>query len=101
MSEIQSAVEQASSNSHFKPAVAERRWFSLVTVSTEHADTIEGNWLQDHFGTMETARERAKATSDVNSGARIAVVEQLTGPVPGLSYHRFLTPQALVGKPRT
>ena len=49
--------------------------FSLLTVSKEKDGIVEGYWIQDHIGTLETATERAKSTSELNRGQNIAVVD--------------------------
>lgn len=49
--------------------------YSLLTVHRTNDDgTIDGGWLQDHVGTLRSARQRAAETSAANSGMPIAVV---------------------------
>jgi hypothetical protein len=60
--------------------------YALLNVSRTHPDgTVDGTWIQDHIGTIETAQARAEQTNAANSGAlNIAVVNQLPSPVPML-----------------
>lgn len=52
------------------------RTYSLLTIHRTNADgTIDGAWLQDHIGTLATARARADATETANHhGITVAVV---------------------------
>lgn len=61
--------------------------FSLINVRHQHGDRVEGNWIQNHVGTLESAEEAARRTEAVN-GHRItvAVVPELTSVVPILGY---------------
>lgn len=51
--------------------------FSLMSVFKKNSDgTIQGNWIQDHIGTLETAIETAKATEATNGNKiDVAVVD--------------------------
>jgi len=60
--------------------------FSLIIVTKEVEGKVEGYWIQDHIGTIETATEVANKTSEVNSGQNIAVVDQIGSTVPMLGY---------------
>ena len=52
--------------------------FSLVTVHRTNPDgTIDGAWLQDHVGTLDSAKQRALDTSAQNSNTPIAVVSSV------------------------
>jgi hypothetical protein len=55
--------------------------FSLINVRTQVGEQVSGMWIQDHIGTLESARLVAKRTEAVN-GHRItvAVVAALTSP---------------------
>ena len=76
----------------------EHAWFSLLVVGKEKGRLVNGSWLQNHFGTLPSATAWAQATSDSNSGLRIAVVDELGG----FEYHfSDLTARAVVGKART
>lgn len=81
--------------------------FSLIQICEKNDDgTVNGWWMQDHHGTLETAIERARATEAVN-GARlsipvagshymqIAVAEQVVGPCP---IQRYLKGIAILGE---
>lgn len=49
--------------------------YTLLTVHRTNADgTVDGGWVQDHVGTLASARAKADATSALNSGMTIAVV---------------------------
>ena len=62
-------------------------WYSLLSVHTTAGPRVSGNWVQDHFGTLETAAAWARHTEQVNSNAiTVAVVDQVPGPVAILSY---------------
>ena len=41
--------------------------FSLINVRKSKKGFIEGSWLQDHIGTLESAIERAIQTESINS----------------------------------
>lgn len=60
--------------------------YSLISVRTQVGEQVSGPWIQDHIGTLETARLAARQTEAVN-GHRItvAVVAAVTGPVPLLN----------------
>lgn len=60
--------------------------FSIITVHREHDGLVDGNWVQNHIGTLESAKIVADNTSKANSGAQYAVIEELNTPVPILSY---------------
>ena len=53
--------------------------FSLINVSREYDGMVDGVWLQDHTGTIESATEKARATERANSNRiTVAVVEKLS-----------------------
>ncbi len=61
--------------------------FSLINVQKQTGRRVEGNWLQDHIGTLATATERARHTERMNSNAiTVAVVAAVNSPVAILSY---------------
>lgn len=69
--------------------------FSLITVSSEKDGFITGYWIQDHVGTLETAKAAAIATEKVNSNKiDVAVVEQVSTTVPLL--HNFTDLKRLI-----
>lgn len=62
--------------------------YSLITVHHTNADgTVDGGWLQDHIGTLATARKRADDTETVNHGISIAVVPQVGFCGPAEIFH--------------
>lgn len=62
--------------------------YSLLTVHRTNPDgTIDGAWLQDHVGSLRTARARAGATSARNSGTPIAVVKVVGWCSTGEIFH--------------
>lgn len=76
--------------------------FSLIQICEKKEDgTINGWWVQDHHGTIETALAKAKATESVNSSRltipvagshymQIAVTDQVVGPCPIYRYLKGL-----------
>ena len=58
--------------------------FSLVQVYKDNGETVDGVWLQNHIGTVETAEQAARDTEAANSIGKIsvAVVEDLSYIVP-------------------
>jgi len=71
--------------------------FSLINVSKTAGDRVAGYWLQDHIGTLDSAKERAVATNAVNGNKlTIAVVAALASPVPMLGHFDNLTALAVV-----
>jgi len=62
--------------------------FSLLSVHRTHPDgKIDGAWMQDHIGTLESARKRADDTSALNSNMDIAVVPVVSFCGPGEVFH--------------
>lgn len=61
--------------------------YSLLNVTSEKDGLVSGNWIQDHHGTLESARKLADETEAVNShGIDVAVVPQLASTQPILCY---------------
>ncbi len=61
-------------------------WCSLINQTSRDGNTVRGTWLQDHFGSSESAHAAARATERANGGhITVAVVDQLggCGPVYG------------------
>jgi hypothetical protein len=57
--------------------------FSLINVDKESNGLINGTWLQNHTGTLETAIKKAKETEKVNSNRiTVAVVDEVIGVCP-------------------
>jgi hypothetical protein len=66
--------------------------FSLINVQKKTGDIVEGHWIQNHVGTLETAKTAAQQTEAANSNRiTVAVVAELPSPVPWLDYHTNLT----------
>jgi len=62
--------------------------FSLVVVEASRGETVTGNWLQGHIGTLESAIESAQRTEIVNSNKiDVAVVNEVA---TGSLYHENL-----------
>lgn len=54
--------------------------YSLLTVHHTNEDgTIDGAWLQDHIGTVASARARADATEATNSRSITVAVVRAVG----------------------
>jgi hypothetical protein len=65
--------------------------FSLINVIEQAGPLVSGSWLQDHIGTLASAREAARATEAANSNKiEVAVVAELSSTTPALSYWRDL-----------
>lgn len=65
--------------------------FSLINVAEQSGPLVSGYWLQNHVGTLATAREAARATEDANHGKIIvAVVAELSSPTPALGFYSNL-----------
>lgn len=65
--------------------------FSLINVSVEHDGMVDGNWIQDHTGTLETAQEAARKTERANGNMiRVAVVDQIPSTSNLLGFYRGL-----------
>lgn len=57
--------------------------FSLLSVHRADGDMIEGVWLQDHIGTLESATVAAQRTEAANSHRiDVAVVLQVNESTP-------------------
>jgi hypothetical protein len=64
----------------------------LINVAESSGPHAPGTWLQDHVGTLASAREAARATEAANSNKiEVAVVDELSSTTPALSYWRDLT----------
>jgi len=56
------------------------RRFSLVNVHKQTGNLVTGSWIQNHVGTLESARKVADETEALNSHhVPVAVVDQLPG----------------------
>ncbi len=53
--------------------------YSLINVDSEASGLVDGTWMQDHTGTLETATQKARDTEKANSNRiTVAVVEALS-----------------------
>lgn len=65
--------------------------FSLVNVEKQEGKFVDGTWMQNHIGTLETATGKARATEKANSNRiTVAVVEDLNYGMPNYSYRKNL-----------
>jgi len=64
--------------------------FSLINVSSEIDGLVSGYWIQDHIGTLTSAKEYASEVSILNHGADVAVVDEIMSTTPGLTFHSGL-----------
>jgi hypothetical protein len=62
----------------------ETKPFSLICVSKVNSNgTVDGSWMKDHYGTVESAYKAAKETEAANSNRiSVAVVAKLPGSTP-------------------
>jgi hypothetical protein len=61
--------------------------FSLINVSEHSGPFVSGYWLQDHIGSLASAREAAHATEAANSNKiDVAVVPELSSTTPVLGF---------------
>jgi hypothetical protein len=66
--------------------------FSLINVIESSGPLVSGYWLQNHVGSLASAREAARATEAANSNKiTVAVVMELSSTSPALSKWRDLT----------
>ena len=63
--------------------------FMLINVYSESDGRVNGNWVESHVGTIESARERADKTEAAN-GHRITVAVVEDVPCTGHTYHTDL-----------
>lgn len=66
--------------------------FSIVTVIKDRGNgIIDGVWMQNHVGSIESAIEKAKSTEKANGNRiKIAVVDDLNFSEPNYSVRTFL-----------
>jgi hypothetical protein len=66
--------------------------FSLINITEQSGALISGSWLQNHIGTLASAREAARTTEAANSNRiKVAVVAELSSTIPALGYYTNLT----------
>lgn len=66
--------------------------FSLISVTSENKDnTVNGYWVQNHIGTLQTAQQRARETEAANSNAiTICIVDEVNTTTPMLMFFHGL-----------
>ena len=65
--------------------------FTLLNVIEQAGSLVSGYWVQNHVGSLASAREAARATEAANSNKiTVAVVPELSSTTPALSYWRDL-----------
>jgi hypothetical protein len=66
--------------------------FSLINIAESSGLLVSGTWLQNHVGTLASAREAARATEAANSNKiEVAVVAELSSTTPALGFYTNLT----------
>jgi hypothetical protein len=66
--------------------------FSLINVVRSSGSLVSGTWIQNHVGTLASAREAARATEAANSHKiTVAVVPELSSAGPALGFYTNLT----------
>jgi hypothetical protein len=77
---------------HREPPEGVPMKFSLINITESHGSLVSGYWLQNHVGSLASAREVARATEATNGNKiTVAVVPELSSTTPALSYWRDLT----------
>ena len=65
--------------------------FSLINISSEKNGYVSGYWIQDHIGNLESANVLVSETNIANNNKlNIAIVEEISSTVPGLSIYTNL-----------
>ena len=65
--------------------------FSLINIQEQSGPLVSGSWLQNHVGSLASAREAARATEAFNGNKIVvAVVPELSSTTPALGYWRDL-----------
>jgi len=65
--------------------------FSLINIVEQSCSLVFGSWLQDHVGSLTSAREVARATGATNSHRIIVgVVAELSSTTPALGFYKYL-----------
>jgi hypothetical protein len=66
--------------------------FSLINVAEKSCTLVCGTWLQNHVGTLASAREAARATVAANHNRiDVAVVPELSSTTPARGFYTNLT----------
>jgi len=65
--------------------------FQIINVAREYDGLVDGVWLQDHTGTIDSAAEAARATEQANSNRiTVAVVDDLGYSEPNYAFRTAL-----------
>ena len=65
--------------------------YSLINVACEKNEYVDGAWLQNHTGTLQTAIKAARDTEKANSNRiKVAVVDVLYFSTPNYSFLKDL-----------
>ena len=65
--------------------------FSLINVVASKNNKVSGYWVQNHIGTIESAKQKAIHTEAANSNRiTVAVVEEVNTTTPMLHYFENL-----------
>ena len=65
--------------------------YSLINVSYEENGNVDGVWIQNHTGTLETAIKAARDTEKANSNRiKVAVDDDLYYSTPNYSFRKGL-----------
>lgn len=68
--------------------------FSLLNIVHDQGTIVNGVWIEDHFGSLESATKRARATERVNGNRiSVAVVEAISSVTP--NYNMIFNQQRL------
>lgn len=66
--------------------------FSLINVIESSGPLVSGYWLQNHIGSLASAREAARVTEATNSNKiTVAVASELSSTTPALGFYSNLT----------
>ena len=66
--------------------------FSLINIIEQSGSLISGYWVQNHVGTLVSARAAARATEAANHNKiDVAVVAELSSTTPALGFYSDLT----------
>jgi len=66
--------------------------FSLINIVESSGPLISGYWVQNHIGTLASARKVARATEAANHNKiEVAIVAELSSTTPALGFYTNLT----------
>jgi hypothetical protein len=67
--------------------------FSLINIVKSSGPLVSGSWIQNHVGSLASAREVTRATEGANHGRieiTVAVVPELSSTTPALGFYTNL-----------